>query len=419
MTYKEKIVLISPPEQSVLMEAGDRPSLGILYVAGALRKAGHDVVLSDLNHDSYYTLERKIDKIKPDFIGMTTMSAYYGWFSEYAKHLRHRFPESKLIAGGPHATILPETIENIFDFVVQGEGEHAIVDIVEGRAERGLVRRPYEENLDNLAKPARDLLPLDKRYQMSVFGKRATTLIGTRSCPYSCFFCTKDILGPKQRKHSVDYTLDEMEELTDKFGFQSLYFQDDCFTHDRERTMNLAQGILDRGMNLEYKVITRSDKVDREMLELMKESGLNCLSLGFEHMDDKVLEGTGKGSTVGDNIEAARMCKDLGLKVKGNFILNLPGATKETMYQCLDFAKSQNMDLAMFYSLIAYPGTKLWDNPDKYGMRITDYDYGVHQCSDCTNIEMVDIPTARFKGIANDIRNKWKEFKGSGVPWES
>jgi len=414
----KSIVLISPPEQSILMEAGDRPSLGILYIASALRKARHDVVISDLNHDSYYTLNQKIKKADPDFIGMTIMSAYFDWFSEFAKHLKYRFPNVKLIAGGPHATILPETITDLFDFIVQGEGEHAVVDIVEGRIKDKIVRHKYEENLDNLAKPARDLLPME-RYGMSLSGKRGTTLISTRSCPYNCFFCTKDILGPRQRKHSVDYTLDEIDELINKFKFQALYFQDDCFTFDRKRTMELAQGILDRGLKFEYKVITRSDKVDREMLELMKKSGLNCLSFGFEHMNDRVLKAINKGNTVEDNINATRMCKELGLMVKGNFILNLPSATKKTMYECLDFAMKENLDFAMFYSLIAYPKTRLWDNPEKYGLRITDYNYRVHQCSNKTNVEMINMPNATFKNIANDIKNKWKKFKGTGVPWES
>jgi len=416
---RRNVILISPPEQSILVEAGDRPSLGTLYVASALRKAGHNVVLSDLNHDSYHTLEQKIRGTEPEFIGMTTMTSYFDWFSEFAKHLKSRFPKSKLIAGGPHATILPETLTNIFDFIVKREGEYAAVDIIEGKVKDQIVSYQYEENLDNLERPARDLLPLDERYGINLFGKRAATLISTRSCSYNCYFCTKDILGPKQRKHSVDYTLDEIEEVQKKFNFSSLYFQDDCFSLDKKRTMNLAQGILDRGLNLEYKIITRPDKVDRESLKLMKESGLKCLSLGLEHMDNEVLKKINKGNTVENNIEATRLCKELGLKVKGNFIMNLPGATRDTMYDCLKFSMLYDLDFAMFYSLIAYPGTKLWNNPEKYGLRIIPKEYGLHQCSKFTNVEMIDMPQLKFEGIIDDIRNTWKKFKGTEVPWES
>ena len=126
-----------------------------------------------------------------------------------------------------------------------------------------------------------------------------------------------------------------------------------------------------------------------------------------------------KGTTVTDNFEATRLCKELDIKVKGNFILNLPGANRETMYECLNFAIGQNLDFAMFYALTAYPETKLWKNPGKYGMRITDYGYTTHQCSDNNNVEMFSMSNEEFKPILIDIRNSWKKFKGTEVPWES
>ena len=125
----KKVVLISPPEQLILSEAGDRPNLGILYLASSLRENGHQVEISNLNHDSYHTLNRKIENISPDFIGMTSVSAYSGWVKDHSNYLRQRFPNIKLMVGGPHATGLPEDLIDNFNYIVRGEGEKAEIII--------------------------------------------------------------------------------------------------------------------------------------------------------------------------------------------------------------------------------------------------------------------------------------------------
>ena len=190
---KNSLLLISPPEQQVLMEAGDRPNIGIGYVASAAQQAGHKVKISDLNHEDYATLHAKIADFKPTFIGMTTTTPYFNWTRNFAQFLRNKYPTTTLIAGGPHATVDPESLEDRFDFIVEGEGEKAIVDILEGDVNGKIIRRPFVKDLYDLPRPARDLFPLDSRYGINQEGQRTATILGSRSCNYACFFCTKDI----------------------------------------------------------------------------------------------------------------------------------------------------------------------------------------------------------------------------------
>ena len=412
-----KLLLISPPEQQILMEAGDRPNMGILYVANSARRANHDVMISDLNHDDYSTLHEKIKVLKPTHIGMTTTTPYYNWIKNFSTFLKSKYSNIKLIAGGPHATVDPKSLEDNFDFIVQGEGEKSIIDILSGKAKDKIVRNDYENDLDEFSSPARDLLPLDNRYGINQEGQRTTTLLSSRSCNYNCFFCTKDILGPRTRFQSPERTVEEVKELKEKYGFKSLYFLDDCFSIDRDRTMKLANRLIDANLGVTYRAVTRTDKVDKELLTQLKQSGLRTITFGIEHMNDEVLKRAQKHNTAENNREAVRLAKQLGLYVRTSMVMNLPGATKETMNECLSFAMKENVDYADFYSLIAYPGTQLWNNPEKYGMKIRNKDYSFYQTCGETNVEMENMSHEDFQETVADIRQKWRGFKKTKTPW--
>jgi len=410
------IILISPPEKHVLMEAGDRPNLGILYLAGAIKTRYHNPIIIDLNHDSYNTLDKYIKLERPSYIGITTSTPYYNWIINFASHLKHRYPKIKLIAGGPHATVLPETLLPYFDFVVKGEGEKAIVDIIKKIVPEGIVKYPYEKNLDNLAFPSREIL-LMNRYGINQNGVRTATLLSSRSCPYNCFFCTKNILGPTTRYHSPERTIKELKQLI-RMGFHSFYFLDDCFTVNRKRVIKLCKLIIKNKLKITYRIITRTDIVDRKLLTLMKESGLNYISFGIEHMNNEVLKKSEKNNTVENNIKAVELAKDLGLKIRASMIMNLPGATKETMYECLEFAKKYKIDYADFYLLQAYPGTRLWDNPEKFGCKINDRSFDYYQTSGRTNISIDSMKDDDVLETYRKINEEWRKFKRSEVPWE-
>jgi len=409
------ILLISPPEQYFLMEAGDRPSLGLLYLAGALREAGHTAMISDLNHDSYYDLNNKIKQFNPQYIGMSTFTPFHNWTMNFIHHLKHNYPKIKYIAGGPHASADPESLKNDFDYIVIGEGEKAIVSIANGDKLEQIINMPLEKDLDNLPMPAWDIIPLEK-YKIMQEGHRTASLLSSRSCPYSCFFCLKAVTGKKYRSHSVDRIIKEMDYLSDNYGFRSFYFVDDCFTINKDRVLEFAEKV--KPKNYTFRLTSRTDTVDEEMLVALKGAGLRSISFGLEHMNDDVLKTIHKSNTAEHNLNTIRMAKKHDVSVRGSFILNLPKATKETMYQCLETAIKEDIDFADFYSLIAYPGTDLWNNPDRYGIEVINREYGIHQTSRKTNVDNKMLSLDDYYFILNDIHNKWWDFKGTKVPWE-
>ena len=419
------IILITPPEQAMLVEAGDRPPMGALYLAAALRKAGHRPTICDLNHDSYYTLKKTIAFIEPEFIAITTTTPFLNWCKNFAEHLRHNYPNIKLIAGGPHASADPESLYDQFDYIVIGEGERAIVDIVEDKinqmhtrndivADTLEIKYPLEKNIDNLPMPAWDLVPVE-RYGIIQEGIRTGVILSSRSCPYRCFFCGKTIMGQGYRMHSVDRIIKEMRILHDNYGFKSFYFIDDCFTINKKRVLTFCKRMQEEQLG-SFRLTSRTDTIDEEMMKALRKAGMRSISYGLEHMDNTVLKNIQKDNTVENNIKAVKVAKKYNVGVRGSFIINLPGATIETMYGCLDFAKKENLDFADFYSLVAYPGTPLWENPEKFGVEIISKDYVIHQTSGKSNVRIENFDSV--VAIVKDINNKWRDFKGTKTPWE-
>jgi len=407
------VILITQPEQAMLCEAGDRPAMGALYLAAALRSAGHRPTICDLNHDSYYTLKEKIEFIKPEFITITTTTPYLNWCKNFAEHLRHNYPEIKLIAGGPHASADPESLTDQFDYIVVGEGERAIVDIVEGKWKHGIIKYPLIKDIDTIPMPAWDLIPVE-RYGIIQEGIRTGVILSSRSCPYKCFFCGKTIMGG-YRKHSVNRIMNEIRNLRNNFGFKSFYFIDDCFTIDKKRVLEFCKRMQEEKLG-SFRLTSRTDTIDEEMMKELKKAGIRSISYGLEHMDNKVLKTIQKSNTTENNLKAVRLAKKYDVGVRGSFILNLPGATRKTMYECLEFAMKEDLDFADFYSLVAYSGTPLWKDPKKFGVEITKD--SVYQTSGKSNVKIKGFTNNEIEEIVKDINSKWRDYKGTKTPWE-
>ncbi len=404
------VVLISPPEKPFLMEAGDRPYMSLLYLAGALRQAGHRPIISDLNHDSYMQLN---DKMKmADFAGMTTFTPYYEWTVNFAKHLKQNFPNVKLIAGGPHATVAPNSLIKYFDHIIAGEGEQPIVAIASG-LEKQLVNFAYDQKLDDLPIPLEEL---DfGKYGMNQEGYKTITLLSSRSCNYNCTFCTKDILGKKQRFHSPERVIREIK-IAQEMGFNSIYFLDDNFTSNLKRAVKLTDEI--GKLDISYRVMSRTDKLTEDMAQRLKDSGARSVSFGLEHFDDNVLEMLNKRETVETHLKAIRNAHKVGLKVRGSFIVNPPGATRETVLKTLEMAKQENLEFADWYALTAYPGTELWINPQKYGCKV-NRTYGFNQMGEVSNVDNGNFDADLLPVFIKEIRKDWSKFKGLECAWEA
>lgn len=391
------VLLINPPYvrssdyRGSLKHAGSLlPPLSLGYLAAVLRKEGYSVKIIDglfestLHSYSWQDLRENVEKISPTIVGITSMTPTINLAAKTAQIVKEVNPKIITVLGGSHVTALPKKTMlefTSFDYGIYGEGELSLPKLVESVLARqkpsrikGLIYRTgngvkysqceYIKNLDELPLPARDLFPPLTEYRSSIANYRrkpATNMITSRGCPFNCAFCSKPIFGRKFRAHSSSRVLFEIEHLIDKYGIKDIQFFDDTFTLDRNRLVEICQGIIDRGLDITWNCMTRVDCVDRETISLMKRAGCYMIAYGIESGSPRILERMGKNITKEQVRRAVKAAKENDVEVRGFFMLGFPGETINDIRKTIEFAKELNVDMAQFMLTTPYPGTPLWE----------------------------------------------------------
>ena len=384
-----KLLLIQPNYRSIYSYAGSKtatpiyPPLGLAYLAAVVREKGHDVKILEANaHDlTHEQIKKEIEEYSPDFVAMTGSSS----MMDEIKKLCAILPEnSKVIFGGIHASSMPDEVMkeyHVIDFLVRGEGEEAILGILEGkplkkilgvsyRDKKGKVIHnkdaPFIEDLDSLPFPARDLLPMNKYFSFEARKYPIDYVVSGRGCPYRCIFCADFITsGRKMRARSAVNIVKEIQHLVDKYGVQEIDFQDDNFTLYADRVKEFCDLMIQTGLNKKvlWKVANgvRCDKLTLPMLKSMKEAGCYMLSLGIESGNQEILNKMRKAEKLEDIQNAAKWCAEAGIQTRGLFIFGLLGENRQTMEDTINFAKSLPLDTATFHVCIPMPKTEYWE----------------------------------------------------------
>ena len=380
------------------------PPLGPAYVAAALRAAGHEVELLDctfLDREGALARARVSGATVVGVYAMATLAHEARWFAE---RLRGRC--ELLVAGGPLPTCEPESFRSQFDLIVRGEGEQTMVELVaafeagadpgavpgvvrglragrtrggggadgarpvtktggapQARPEAGVESpspRPFATDLDELAFPARDLLP-NERY--IAFGRRAygyaiTTVMSTRGCPYACEFCSNVVFGDSYRERSAASVLDEVEEAL-SLGYDRISFADDVFTLRRAHVLAFCDEVARRGLRFSWECLGRVDALDDELAARLRAAGCFRIFFGIESGSDATLALMNKRITRDQARAAVEAAHRAGLEVGAFFIVYYPGESEESALETLRFATRLPLDylgLTMPYPL---PGTAL------------------------------------------------------------
>ena len=360
------------------------PPLGVAYVAAALREAGHDVELLDCTFLERDEALRRALSARAAVVGiyaMATMTRDCLWMAD-----RVRGRCDLLVAGGPMPTCDPAAFLGRFDVVVRGEGEQTMCEIVAAheagaaldtvagavwrpatgsppdmvRLIAAAPRRPFARDLDDIAHPARDLLPNEAYidYGRRRHGYALTTVMSTRGCPFDCEFCSNVVFADSYRERSAASVLDEVEEAL-RLGYDRISFADDVFTLNRARVHELCDEIARRGLRFFWECLGRVDSLDPQTARRMKRAGCFRIFFGIESGNDETLRLMNKRITVAQARAAVAAAHDAGLQVGAFFILFYPGETDDTVLDTLRFAGSLPLDyvgLTMPYPL---PGTAL------------------------------------------------------------
>jgi len=382
------------------------PSLGLASLATVLKNVGEEVKIFDASFDRDLSrIKTGLKKFQPELVGIYTLTDFFYSARELVKFSKEL--GAKTVLGGAHPTILPEqTLKEIpeLDFVVRGEGEQAILELVEAlKGERdfsqvaGLGFRKGEElvlnpgakeplDLDSLPIPDRELLEHHKKYLRG----RAINLHISRGCPFHCQFCQPTLqmlFGKKLRFRAPELVVEELKLLYERYRIREYFFHDDIFTVNRGWLSELVEKINQAGLKkgFRYVVNSRVDTFDEEVARLLKEMGVYYVLFGLESGSQRILDSLGKGTTVEQAYQAIELCRKYGFRTHAYIILASPEETPESLKateKMIDELKPNTVHISICTPL---PGTYLEEQARARGLvnleSYADVDYYLKQTS--------------------------------------
>ncbi|MCB9456001.1 MAG: radical SAM protein [Anaerolineaceae bacterium] len=216
--------------------------------------------------------------------------------------------------------------------------------------------RNFIPNLDDLPLPMHHLLPLDK-YRTPVLSGSYQFIVTSRGCTAGCIYCIKHVsYQAGLRLRSPKNVIAEIKMLYD-LGVKNIHMYADLFTANRDQVMGICQEIIDSGLKIGFTCNSRVDYVDQEMLQIMAKAGCNTISWGIESASEEILKKARKGTTAIRAQQSVQWAHEAGIRNLGYFIIGLPGETRETIQETIDFSKKLPLDLAIFHIAAPYPGT--------------------------------------------------------------
>lgn len=381
-----KILLVNPNFDSYVMA----PPLGILYLSSYLKKyANADVKCIDALRDNLNTetLLNLIKEYNPDIVGISCLTAVYNQTVSLSKLLKKN--GYKVFIGGVHPTFMPYTTlkDTNADFVVCGEGEIPLLKYCQNNLDYKGIQGIYDidmlkddefqingmpvqkaetvMDLDTMPIPDWQQLPPasypHSPHAVIARGNPIGILMTSRGCPSRCTFCSSNNFYKGIRQRSVKNVIEEVKYQVEVLGVNELQFTDDNLTLKKEYIIELCNALIDNNINVPWSTPNgvRADKVDKEIIDLMKKSGCYLIDFGIESANNQILKNIRKGETIEQIDRSIVFAHEAGIITQGNFIFGLPGETKETMQETVDYAVNSKLDRAGFFALRLLPGSDL------------------------------------------------------------
>jgi anaerobic magnesium-protoporphyrin IX monomethyl ester cyclase len=323
----------------------------LAYLAALAAEAGHEV---------RYT-ER--DLIEGDVALILSSIVDYRRETAFADQLRGRGVRVGFV--GLAASKLPELFEAHADFVVNGEPEAAMRQMLQsGDIPAGPVASEAIEDLDTLPFPRWDLVAKPRpRLHVPYSGRPVGggfPLLASRGCPEFCTYCPHRILAG-YRSRSVERILDEIQQLASRYRRPYVIFRDPLFSQDRDRCLALAIGLEHRRLEIEFECETRLDRLDPDLLERLRAVGLRAISFGVESMSPDTLRKVGRRPTPPEHQRLIiETCRRLGIVTAAFFVLGFLEDDWDSIAATIDYAVDLGSTVAQFKLLTPYPGTPLW-----------------------------------------------------------
>lgn len=382
---KGRVLLIYPPSPVInredrcqqptkeLLVIPPLPPTDLMYLASIAENCGFEAIIRDYSQGGNF--EADLKEIQPNYLVANIATPTFKSDMMAVQLAKEIVPSiCTIVKGAPFLTYNTNTIyENPFiDYVIMGEAELTLKDILDGVPDNEILgicyrenfqpvkndKRPFIDNLDILPFPARHLVD-NSIYRRPDNGKVQAVIKVARGCPFHCFFClATPVSGTKVRTRSPENIVAELKECVEKYNIKNFLFWSDIFNFNREWTLELCQKIIESGLKITWSSNTRADTMDDEMAKMMYKSGCRLVSIGVESGSQKMLDNIGKKITLDDIRNTVKILKKNKIKIYNYFVIGLPWETEETVEETIKFAIELDSNFISFYTATPLPGTK-------------------------------------------------------------
>lgn len=377
----------------------------LAYTAALLEKHGFEISLLDavalrLSNEKF--LEKVID-FSPHIVILETSIPSFDVDYSIAREIKSKAkPELLIFCGAHHHLKNKDFLQNqdIVNMTIDGEYEKTVLQIVQAfekdrnyehipgilfRGKEEVIKtkpRPLDQDIDSLPFPARHLLPMEKYYDgFCEIPYPSLQMWASRGCPYQCSFCSWPQLmygSHRYRPRDPQLVLDEIEQCLDTGIYRSVYFDDDTFNIGHERIKEIARGFIERNFNVPWGFMARADLLNEQLLAFLKKSGLYAVKYGIESYNQQIVDQCGKALDLKKVRDVCLFTKKLGIKMHLTFTFGLPGETRETAAETLNFALEMDPDSVQFSIVTPFPGSRFFEEMQQKGHLVSanwnDYD---------------------------------------------
>jgi len=399
----------------------DFESLGVESVSAAVRCAGMTAGLVYRNVRDYYSFDsgpgpgdsffrrtaREICEQDPDVLGLSLLTDTLRVGLRLAGEVKRIRPRVRVLAGGVHASLLPERTlgHPQVDAVCLGEGESSApeylrcLDRIAGGESPGIPGILYRQGGRTVGDPRaygriRDLdsLPFaDKElfYDCDPSLRSHYFLSGSRGCPFACSYCVNDSLGRGRagrriRFRSPERIVEELEQGRARHAYSYVVFLDECFGADPEHSERLLRLYRDR-VRVPFLISTHPHLVNARLAGLLRDAGCGYVILGVQSLNEELSRQVLRRPVRRHRVSAAiRAIRSRGLPLQCDHMLGIPGETRQDMLDALRFYNEHRPSVVSVFWLTYYP--KAW---------ITAY---ARKQGILTDAEIEEIETGRRSG---------------------
>jgi radical SAM superfamily enzyme YgiQ (UPF0313 family) len=371
------------------------------YLGAVLKNKGHSVKAFDLIEYGWEAIESKvrlwISIDKPDVIGISSMTSTRASSFKLANLIKSINPNIKVIFGGVHPTIMYEQILRNFpvDFVVIGEGEETIVELVDAikkksnpeklkkikgiafKVNNEVVKteiRPFIKNLDSLP------LPDHSYFKDRILADKTIYISSARGCPYACKFCsTSGHWGRMVRQRSVKEVISEIKQLKKEYpSVNKIIFNDNEFLINPVWVKEFCEAFIKENLNMTWWAAGRVTSVNEEVVSLLKRAGCYTLALGVESGSPKILASIDKKINQEQIINAFAICKKYHLNAGMFLMVGLPGENRQTVNETIDLIRRTSFEEELKFIGLpglfqVFPGNSVYDLAKEQGFINDEY----------------------------------------------